>query len=344
MAVVTILGAGAMGAALTTPALAAGNGVRLWGTWLDDGILAALRAGQPHPRINVPIDQAAGLFDSGDLAAALDGAELVILAISSDGVVEVLRRAAPHLRPGLPLLVTTKGFGYDPDGKVSLLPPLLRAVLPGELADGCPIVAIGGPCKANEVAVGRPTAAVFGCADVGVAERAADVLSTEVYRLKTTDDVDGIEASAAMKNVYAIALGIADGLAETGDEPWHNLKAATFAQATTELQRLATALGGRAETAVGLAGVGDLEVTGLSGRNKVYGARIGKGESATAALDEMVAANQTVEGVAAARFAAELAGQLALDDLPLLGAITQVLAGAEEPAVRITAAVLPAKR
>ena len=133
--VVTILGAGAMGAALTTPALAAGNGVRLWGTWLDDDILAALRAGQPHPRINVPIDQAAGLFDSGDLAAALDGAELVILAISSDGVVEVLRRAAPHLRPGLPLLVTTKGFGYDPDGKVSLLPPLLRAVLPGELAD-----------------------------------------------------------------------------------------------------------------------------------------------------------------------------------------------------------------
>jgi glycerol-3-phosphate dehydrogenase (NAD(P)+) len=256
----------------------------------------------------------------------------------------VLRRAAPHLRPGLPLLITTKGFGYDPDGKVGLLPPLLRAVLPRELADSCPIVAIGGPCKANEVAVGRPTAAVFGCADVGVAGRAADLLGTEVYRLATTDDVDGIEASAAMKNVYAIALGIADGLAETGGEPWHNLKAATFAQAATEMQRLATALGGRAETAVGLAGVGDLEVTGLSGRNKVYGARIGRGEPATAALDEMVAAGQTVEGVAAARFAAELADQRALDGLPLLGAITEVLAGAEEPAARITAAVLPTRR
>ena len=344
MAVVTILGAGAMGGALTTPASAAGNEVRLWGTWLDDDILAALRAGRPHPRIDVPIDQAAELFDSGDLAAALDGAELVVLAISSDGVVDVLHRAVPHLRPGLPLLITTKGFGYDPDGTVSLLPPLLRAVLPGELADGCPIVAIGGPCKANEVAVGRPTAAVFGCADVGVAERAADLLSTEVYRLTTTDDVAGIEASAAMKNVYAIALGIADGLAETGGEPWHNLKAATFAQAAVELQRLATALGGRAETAVGLAGVGDLEVTGLSGRNKVYGARIGKGEPAEAALAEMVAAGQTVEGVAAARFAFELADQQALDGLPLLSAITEVLAGAEEPAVRITDAVLPSRR
>jgi glycerol-3-phosphate dehydrogenase (NAD(P)+) len=210
-------------------------------------------------------------------------------------VIEVLRRAAEHLRPGQPLLITTKGFGYDADGRVSLLPPLLRAVLPGGLRDACPIVAIGGPCKANEVAAGRPTAAVFGCADRSVADGAADMLSTDVYRIETTDDVDGVEASAAMKNVYAIALGVADGLADLGGEPWHDLKAAIFAQATTELQRIATALGGRAETAVGLAGVGDLEVTGLSGRNKVYGTRIGRGQAAKTALDEMVAANQTVE-------------------------------------------------
>ena len=344
MAVVTILGAGAMGAALTTPALAAGNGVRLWGTWLDDGILAALRAGQPHPRINVPIDQAAGLFDSGDLAAALDGAELVILAISSDGVVEVLRRAAPHLRPGLPLLVTTKGFGYDLDGKVSLLPPLLRAVLPGELADGCPIVAIGGPCKANEVAAGRPTAAVFGCADVGVAERAADVLSTEVYRLKTTDDVDGIEASAAMKNVYAIALGVADGLQERDDEPYHDLKAATFAQALREMTVLSSLVGSRPETVLGLAGAGDLEVTGLSGRNKVYGSRIGRGERPSAALEAMAAAEQTVEGVPAARLARDLVDQrdaAAWDGLPLLRAVLAIVDDDPDPVARVVAAVLP---
>jgi glycerol-3-phosphate dehydrogenase (NAD(P)+) len=343
MAVVTILGAGAMGSALTTPALAAGHEVRLWGTWLDDDILADLRAGRPHPRINVMIDPGAILFDSTDLGPALDGTDLVILAISSDGVVEVLRRAAAHLRPGPPLLLTTKGFGYDPDGRVSLLPPLLEAVLPDQLRAACPIVAIGGPCKANEVGAGRPTATIFGCPDRAVADRAADLLARQVYRVQTSDDIDGVEASAAMKNVYAIALGVTDGLEELGGEPWHNLKAATFAQAVAELQRVAVAVGGRAETAVGLAGVGDLEVTGLSGRNKVYGARIGKGENAKAALEAMVAANQTVEGVAAARFAGELATQRAIADLPLLGAIAEVLDGGDEPAGRIAEAVLPTR-
>jgi glycerol-3-phosphate dehydrogenase (NAD(P)+) len=344
MAVVTILGAGAMGSALTTPALAAGHEVRLWGTWLDDDILADLRAGRPHPRINLPIDHRAQLFDSTDLGPALDRAELVLLGISSDGVVDVLTRSVAHLRPGMPLLVTTKGFGRDAAGRVSLLPPLLEAALPDQLRAACPIVAIGGPCKANEVAAGRPTATVFGCADRAVADRAVDLLATEAYRIATTDDVDGVEASAAMKNVYAIALGVTDGLGELGGEPWHDLKAATFAQATAELQRLAAALGGRAETAVGLAGVGDLEVTGLSGRNKVYGTRIGKGETAQSALDAMVAANQTVEGVAAARFASDLVAERAIDDLPLLQAITEVLDGAEEPGQRIAEAVLPAKR
>jgi glycerol-3-phosphate dehydrogenase (NAD(P)+) len=169
-------------------------------------------------------------------------------------------------------------------------------------------------------------------------------MGTDAYRAEVTDDDTGVEICAPMKNVYAIALGLADGLEQCHGEPFHNLKSAVFAQAVRELGLLCRMAGGRAETAVGLAGAGDLEVTGLSGRNKVYGARIGRGEPAKTALDEMVAAGQTVEGVAAARFAAELAEQRALDGLPLLGAITEVLAGAEEPAARITAAVLPARR
>ncbi len=194
-----------------------------WGTWLDDEILMNLRAGRPHPRIKVPIDPAAGLFDSTDLGPALDGTDLVILAISSDGVLDVLDRAVSYFRAELPLLVTTKGFGYDAAGRVSLLPPLLEAVLPDPLRVGCPIVAIGGPCKANEVAVARPTATVLGCHDRAVADRVADLLSTQAYRVQTTDDINGVEASAAMKNVYAIALGVTDGLEGLGGEPWHNL-------------------------------------------------------------------------------------------------------------------------
>src|SRR5512133_3022081 len=116
-----------MGAALATPAVTAGNRVRLWGTWLDGGILAELGAGRPHPRTGVAVDRRVELLDAGRLAEALD-------------------RAAAGLRPGAALLLCTKGLGRRPDGTVGLLPPLLAAALPGPLAASCPVVAVGGPC------------------------------------------------------------------------------------------------------------------------------------------------------------------------------------------------------
>ena len=339
MATVTILGAGAMGSALATPAAAAGNRVRLWGTWLDGGLLAELRAGRPHPRTGVPVDPRVELHDAGRLAPALWGSDLVAVAISSEGVLEVVRRAAAALAPGTPLLLCTKGFGRWPDGTVDLLPVLLEAALP--LACSCPVVAVGGPCKANEVAAGRPTAAVFASEHGEAMARAARALATAAYRVRCTDDLAGVEAAAAAKNVYAIAVGVCHGLTEAGGQPWHDLAAATFTQAVAEMRRLAAALGGREETVLGLAGVGDLEVTSLSGRNRVFGARVGRGEPPTGALAAMAAAGQTVEGVPAARLARDLAAQRRLGGLPLLAAVNRVLDGDPDPAALLAAAGLP---
>jgi glycerol-3-phosphate dehydrogenase (NAD(P)+) len=162
----------------------------------------------------VPVDHRVELHDAGGLAAALDGADLVALAISSEGVLEVARRAAAAgLVPGTPLPLCTKGFGRRPDGRVELLPALLAPVLPG------PVVAMGGPCKANEVAAGRPTAAVFAGADGAVVERCARALATTAYRVERSRDLDGVEAAAATKNVYAIAVGVCHGLTEAGGGP-----------------------------------------------------------------------------------------------------------------------------
>ena len=341
MATVTILGAGAMGSALATPAAAAGNRVRLWGTWLDGGILAELEAGRPHPRTGVAVDPRVELHDAGRLAPALWGSDLVAVAISSEGVLEVVRRAAAALAPGTPLLLCTKGFGRWPDGTVDLLPVLLEAALP--LARSCPVVAVGGPCKANEVAAGRPTAAVFASEHGEAMARAARALATAAYRVRCTDDLAGVEAAAA-KNVYAIAVGVCHGLTEAGGQPWHDLAAATFTQAVAEMRRLAAALGGREETVLGLAGVGDLEVTSLSGRNRAFGARVGRGEPPGEALAAMAAAGQTVEGAPAARLALELAGTLGADrpaSLPLLAAVNRILDGHPDPAALLAAAVLP---
>lgn len=134
-----------------------------------------------------------------------------------------------------------------------------------------------------------------------------------------------------MKNVYAIALGLADGLEEGSGFPHHNLKAATFAQAVREMSELSKALGANPVTAYGLAGVGDLEVTGLSGRNKVYGLRIGRraGSGSTRCDDRCRAAGVPAAGLA--KLLVEQYGQGLSDGLPLLAAVRRIIAGEENP-------------
>src|ERR1700722_6975450 len=114
---VPILGAGAMGSALTAPAAHREHDVRLWGTWLDDEPVATLRAGEPHPGTGVRIDPRVRVFDSSELAMALDGATIVALAISSEGVIDVLGRAAQYLDAGQLVPITTKGFARDDAGR-----------------------------------------------------------------------------------------------------------------------------------------------------------------------------------------------------------------------------------
>ncbi len=341
---VTVLGAGAMGSALATPLRGAGWDVALWGTWLDDDLLAACRAREPHPRTGVPLAEGTRLYDSDHLADALEGADLVVLAVASVGVIEVARLALDGLVRARAVLLTSKGFSPADDGRVRLLPDALRDLAAAHAAELPPVIAVGGPCKANEVAAARWTAAIFGCRERAVAEEVAAGVRTDAYRAAVTDDEPGVEICAPMKNVYAIALGAADGLQERYDEPYHDLKAATFAQALGEMTVLAGMVGARPETASGLAGAGDLEVTGLSGRNKVYGSRIGRGERPSDALEAMEAAEQTVEGVPAARFARELVDQrdaAAWDELPLLRAVLAILDDDPDPVARVVAAVLP---
>lgn len=343
--VVTILGAGAMGSALATPLRARGHEVRLWGTWLDDHLLAACREGRPHPRTDVALADGTLLFDSDHLDDALDGSDVVVLAVSSEGVPKVTELAAAGLAQSDRVLLTSKGFARTDGDQVRLLPDVVRSIVSTEADTEPVIVAVGGPCKANEVAAGRATATIFASLDRGQATTAATQAATATYRPETTDDEVGVEVCAPLKNVYAIALGIADGRGERDGAPWHDLRAAAFTQAVTELALLADALGGEAATAYGLAGVGDLEVTGLSGRNGRYGTRIGTGQHAAEALQEMRDAEQTVEGVPACGLAVELVVQRfghLRDRLPLLHAINHVIDGAAEPVDLIVDAALPA--
>ena len=191
-------------------------------------------------------------------------------------------------------------------------------------------MAIAGPVKANECAQGLPTATIFACTDQDQAQHWAANTNSGNYAPTYSQDEIGVELCAAMKNVYAIALGIADGLETATKIPHHNLKAAAFTQATKEMSQLCANLGGQTDTPYGLAGIGDLEVTGLSGRNKIYGTRLGQGQSAPQAYKDMQDLEQTVEGVSAAALAVRLVAQfndpLLTQQLPLLHAVAQILA------------------
>ena len=339
---VVVLGAGAMGSAFTTPLTRNGHRVRLWGTWLDDDLLAEMRAGRPHPHTGVVVDARVELFPSARLAAALDGADLIVLAITSTGVAEVYARALRHCAAGLPFLIASKGFGRDTGGRVLLIPDLLDRAAPGRH----PFVAIAGPCKANEVGDGRPSVAVFATQDVRLGRHCAHMFATDTYTVIVVADIAGVEMAAATKNAYAIALGICDGLGGAGGQPWHNLKAALFGQAVAEMGVLSAAVGGRVDTVYGFPGVGDLEVTGLSGRNRALGERIGRGQPTGEAIAAMEGSGQTIEGPAAARLAWALArsleerGHVATANVPLLAGLIRILdAGA--PPLPLLARLLP---
>jgi glycerol-3-phosphate dehydrogenase (NAD(P)+) len=207
--------------------------------------------------------------------------------------------------------VVTVAKGFDEaDGRIRLLPDVIA-----ELCDA-PVVAVGGPSKANEVARGLPTAVVFAGTSAEATGACREAFATPAYRIETSADIIGVEVAAAMKNAYAIALGMTDGFERRTGLPHHNLRAALFPRAVREMGGLAEALGGRRATIDGLAGGGDLQVTITSGRNRMLGERIGFGEPPDDALAALTAAGTTVEGYLAVGYGYRLAHDLtASEDL-----------------------------
>ncbi len=325
---VTVLGAGAMGAAQCRPLADAGWEVRLWGTEYDDAVLDTLAAGQPHPRLGMAIPQSVQLFRADHLEAALAGADVVVVAVLSSQVLPMVERVLPHLADTKAIWLTSKGFSSDGHGGVDLLTDAVRrlagqAFLP-------PLVVVAGPVIAAECAAGSPTAPVFACLDLEVARACAQAASTPVYAVTPIADEIGAEVCAALKNVYAIALGISEGMASQAGHPHYNLRAATFVQAVHEMSVISARMGADPATAAGLAGLGDLVVTGRAGRNSAFGELLGTGESAEAALAEMKRQGKSVEGVAAASLAVTLVDHLGGDliaQTPLLHAVAGILDG-----------------
>lgn len=338
MAIVTIVGAGLMGTATAWPLSDNGHTVRLVGTHLDGEIISSCKEKRYHPRLQrtLPLDVRPYFVE--EIATALEGAEIVLSGVNSLGVRWIGRTLGPHLTPGQTIIAITKGLDQDASGDLMILPAVLRSELPAGIRDQITLAAIGGPCIAGELAGRRQTCVVFGCRDGRALGRLAAAFRTPYYHIWTTTDLDGLEYCAALKNAYTLGVGLAAGLLEKAggsDDAgarMHNLAAALFGQACTEMERVLEVVGGTRHFAYGLPGAADMFVTCVGGRTIRLGTLLGKGHSMAEAREIM--AGTTLEGAeiirvmgrALPRFTQR--GLLGAGDLPLMRALVDVVVNA----------------
>ena len=263
-----IIGGGSWGTALSAHLARRGESVQLWVREAE--IVEAIARTRRNAWYLADVDLPPGVRATGDLAEVLDGAELVIVAVPSEFVAATLKDVE-RLPRDVPIVSATKGF--DPERHVRMTEVIL-----GRFPDAR-VAALSGPTFAREVALGLPTACVVAATDETLARMLQGRLGTREFRLYTNRDVVGVEVGGALKNVIAVATGLADGL-----ELGQNARAALITRGLAEMTRLAVALGGAAATLAGLAGLGDLVLTctgGLS-RNRALGMALARGRTQAA--------------------------------------------------------------
>lgn len=316
MARITIFGTGTMGTAFAMHAARQGLPTALWANEHDLAAYSAMRSERRHPLLTEHLPDAVELHGPNELDAAAREVEVAVLGANHSGARSLARMVRDHVTDARFAVSVAKGLEPATGRRMS-------EVYAEEL-EGPQIVVIGGPCLARELADGLPTAAVWAASSLDLAEEAGKPFDERRYQLAYADDVVGVELCSMMKNVAAIGLGILDGLGKATETPYQNAKAALFTLAAREIVELVGAGGGRPETAMGLAGIGDQLVTSLGGRNRLYGELVGAGDPPDDTLTELEARGLTVEGVDSTRDVQRLADQLGLD-LPYHRSIHRVL-------------------
>jgi glycerol-3-phosphate dehydrogenase (NAD(P)+) len=320
----TVLGAGAWGTALALQA-APRHAVHLWAR--DAAHVAALAAARENARYLPGIALPPGLTLGADLAAAVAHARdgLIVVATPMAGLREMLAA----LPDGARVVWLCKGFEA---GSGALGHEIARSVRPQAHAG-----VLSGPSFAEEVARGQPTALVAASTDEALREAAAEAFHTDLLRVYTSADPVGVEVGGAVKNVMAIATGLCDGLSARASAqrvctgvPGLNARAALVTRGLAEMTRLGVALGARAETFMGLSGLGDLVLTatGALSRNRRVGLRLADGVPLAQVLDEL---GHVAEGVYSAPTVLMRARSLGVE-MPITAAVVEVLEGRLQPA------------
>jgi glycerol-3-phosphate dehydrogenase (NAD(P)+) len=306
---VAVLGAGSWGTALAIQFARGGHPTRLWSRSETD---AADMRGQRQNRRYLPDAKFPELIEVHQaLAGAVQGAAAIIIAVPSHALRSLLLQLKPLLARDAKLAWATKGFEVD-TGK------LPHQVAYDVLGDKYPVAVLSGPTFAREVGMGLPTAMTIASPDADFATQLATGLHAPNFRAYTSTDIVGVEVGGAVKNVLAVGAGLCDGLGFGA-----NTRIALITRGLTEVTRLGVALGARAETFMGLAGLGDLVLTCTDNqsRNRRFGLALAAGKSVEQALQEI---GQVVEGYTAARAVHHVAQREDVD-MPIVSGIYRIL-------------------
>lgn len=327
MAKVSVIGAGSWGTALALVLHKNGNEVTIWSIMEEE--IAMLREKREHVDKLPGIKLAKEIALTTDLKEAVEGKDYLILAVPSVFTRSTAKSMAPYVAEGQVIVCVAKGIE---EHTLMTLSDIVKQEIPlAEAAVMC------GPSHAEEVGIGLPTTVVAGSYKMSIAEGVQDIFMNQVFRVYTSPDVLGMELGGALKNVIALAAGMADGLGY-GD----NTKAALITRGILEIGRLALKMGASYETLSGLTGIGDLIVTCESkhSRNRKAGMLIGQGYTMQQAMDEV---KMVVEGVYSAKAAMGLAQKYDVD-MPIIEEINQVLFEGKPAKEAVTELMLRDKR
>lgn len=308
MAKIGIIGAGSWGTALSVLLHKNGHEITVWS--IVEAEITMLQTKHEHtdklPGVRLPED----MEFTTDLKSAVEGKDVLVLAVPSPYTRSTSKMLKEVVKEGQIIVNVAKGIE---DNSLMTLSEIVEEEVPQAV-----VAVLSGPSHAEEVGRGIPTTIVVGARKRATAEYLQNLFMNDVFRVYTSSDVLGMELGGALKNVVALAAGIADGLGY-GD----NTKAALITRGITEIARLGTAMGAKFETFCGLTGIGDLIVTcaSMHSRNRRAGILIGQGKTMEEAMDEV---KMVVEGVYSAKAAIGLAKKYDVQ-LPIIEQVNQVL-------------------
>jgi glycerol-3-phosphate dehydrogenase (NAD(P)+) len=305
---VGIVGGGAFGTALACVMRRRGHEVSLWAREPD--VVDAINARRENTTYLPGVPLPEGIFATTDIAAAVQRASFVLLAPPAQHLRAVTASLRPSAVAGVPIVTCSKGLER---GSCALMSQVIAETLPDS-----PVAALSGPSFAAEISVGKPTAVTLACADPALGEQLAQAIGEPHFRVYLSDDLIGAQLGGLMKNVIAIACGLA-----TGMKLGNSMRATLVARGLAETVDLGLALGARLETFLGLSGIGDIDLSCNSpqSRNMSLGVALGEGRGLADVLGSRIAVH---EGVHSAAAVAELAARLNVE-MPIAALVERIL-------------------